>query len=295
MSRLTVLLLLVVASFPAAAATKVVASLYPLAMVASAVAKPDTEVKHLVPGGASPHDYQLTPGDLEVLAGADIIVWAGPVAEPYLAAALERPREGQVIVTLSKLPGVVLRDYRLDPGDAKKRGQDPHLWLSTRNAALLARALGARLGNTPAAEFFEAEMQRWRNRQAKRFAPLADRPLLVAHDAYGYLFDEIGLKNASAVVADPSVAPSPKRVAALAQLVRADGIQCMVGEPGFEQAIAPRLFEGVAANRVVIDPLLPGITLARDSFTLALVHLADTLHGCLVTRPRAAAVARPTR
>ena len=179
MSRFAALVLLVCLSIPAVAGTRVVVSINPLAMVAMAVAKADTDVKAIVPAGASTHDYQLTPGDIEAINNADIVVWAGPEAEPYLAALLSGRTDPRVI-TLSKLPGVTLRDLRLDPADTKKYGRDPHLWLSTRNAALLARALGARLGNTLAAEHFDAEMQRYRNRQAKRFAPLAQMPLLVA-------------------------------------------------------------------------------------------------------------------
>lgn len=284
MTRLVALLLLAALSLPVEAGTRVVASIYPLAMVSMAVARPDTDVKLLVPTSASTHDYQLTARDAETIAGADIVVWAGPEAEPYLAALLKSPRDGQTVITLSKLPGVALRDLRLDPADTRKHGRDPHLWLSTRNAAVLARALGARLGNTLAAEHFDAEMQRYRSRQATRFAPVKDVPLLVAHDAYGYLLDEIGLVNVSAVVADPEVPASARRVAELAQRVGNEKIACMIGEPGFETGVALRLFENTRGNLVVIDPMLSGITLARDSYTLALTHLADTLYGCLVTR-----------
>lgn len=284
MTRLVALLLLAALSLPVEAGTRVVASIQPLAMVSMAVARPDTEVKLLVPTSASTHDYQLTARDAETIASADIVVWSGPEAEPYLAALLKSPRAGQTVITLSKLPGVVLRDLRLDPADTRKHGRDPHLWLSTRNAAVLARALGARLGNTLAAEHFDAEMQRYRSRQATRFAPVKDIPLLVAHDAYGYLLDEIGLVNVSAVVTDPEVPASARRVAELTQRVASEKIACMIGEPGFEQGVAVRLFENARGNLVVIDPMLSGITLARDSYTLALTHLADTLYGCLVTR-----------
>lgn len=274
---------------PAVAGTRVVASVYPLAMVAAAVAAPDTDIRHLVPADSSTHDYQLSPGDIEAVNGADIVVWAGPEAEPYLAALLAQPRAGRTVITLSALPGVVLRDHRLDPADTKKRGLDPHLWLSTRNAALLASTIAAQLGTAPLAQNFTNEMQRYRNRQAKRFAPVAQVPLLVSHDAYGYLLDEFGMGNVSAVSVDPGIAPSARRFTDLAQRVENEKIGCMIGEPGFDQGIAPRLFEstlagGGKANLVVVDPQLAGLTLSRDSYALSLIHLADTLYACLVTR-----------
>lgn len=287
MSRLPFLILLACLCglpVPALAGTKVVASIYPLAMIATAVATPDADVKLLIPTSATTHDYQLTPGDLKTLAEADVIVWTGPEAEPYLAGALSSVRAGQRVITLSKLPGVTWRDARLDPAGPATGGRDIHLWLSTRNAALLARAIGAQLGNTLAAEHFDAEMQRFRARQAKRFAPVAGIPLLTSHDAYGYLFEEIGLNRASAVVIDPAIPPPPRRVAELAERVARERIACMVGEPGFETKYGPLLFPGGHGNLVILDPQLVGTSINRSSFTLQLTHVAETLYGCLVTR-----------
>ncbi len=282
-------LLLALLAAPAEAGTRVVASIYPLAMIASAVAAPDTEIRHLVPGNASTHDFQLSPADLALVSSADIVVWAGPEAEPYLAAALAKPRDTQKVITLSTLPGVTLRSHRLDPGDTKDRGRDPHLWLSTRNATLLAQAIAAPLGTGPLAQNFSNEMQRYRNRQQKRFDPLKAMPLLVSHDAYGYLFDEFGLTNVAALSVEPDVPPSARRMTDLSTRVEKEKINCMVGEPGFTDGAAPRLFEatqaaGQRANLVVLDPELSGISLSRDSYALALIHLADTLHACLITR-----------
>lgn len=287
--HLWALLVLVPVSGAAVAGTKVVASVYPLAMVAAAVAAPDTEIRHLIPAGSSTHDYQLSPGDIEAINGADIVLWAGPEAEPYMTAALAQPRASQRVIAMSMLPGATLRNHRLDAGDTRNRGVDPHLWLSTRNATLLASAVALQLGTSPLAQNFANEMQRYRNRQEKRFAGLVKTPLLVSHDAYGYLLDEIGLTNVSAVSVEPGIAPSARRFTDLAQRVQGEKIGCMIGEPGFEKGIAPRLFEttraaGEKANLVVIDPQLSGITLSRDSYALSLIHLADTLYNCFVTR-----------
>jgi len=282
--RLTCVLLFLALAPLASANVRVVASIYPLAMIATTVARADTEVKLLVPTTATVHNYQLTPGDLKTLAEADIIVWSGAEAEPYLAGAMQNLRPSQRVVTLSRLPGVVWREHRLDPGSSTAFGRDPHLWMSTRNAALLARALGAQLGNPIAAEFFDAEMQRFRARQLKRFAPVAKVPLLAAHDAYGYLFDEIGLANASAVVIDPEVPVAPRRVAELQQRIEQERIACMIGEPGFDVRIGTLLFPSGHGNLVVIDPQLVGTSINRNSYTLAMTNLAETLYGCIVTR-----------
>lgn len=285
MLRFAVLIVCVLCAAPVFSGVLVVASVEPLAMVSMAVAKPDTEVKALLRAGADVHDYQLTPSNLAQISAADIVVWAGAAAEPYLAPVLRVPRAGQVVIDVSALPGAVLRDQRLDPADTKKRGMDPHLWLSTHNASLLAVALAAHLNNVPAADHFVAETERYRHRQEKRFAPVTSMPLLVAHDAYGYLFAELGLRNASAVLINPEMPASARRMAELAARVRSERITCMIGEPGFEQGAAARLFEGIKTNLVVIDPMLASMASGPDGYVLAMTLLADTLYGCLVTRP----------
>lgn len=273
-------------SLPSSAAVRVVASTTPLAMIASAATPGDTDLQVLMtPALASP-EFHLGERELKLLEEAELVVWTGPEAEPWLADALIEQREGRQLVTLSKLPGVVWRDYRLDAADAETEahGANAHLWLSTQNAALLARAVGARLGNAPAAEHFAAEMQRFRNRQQARFQPVAALGVIAADDAFGYLFAEIGVVNVAALTAAAGSTVPPGRVAALAERAHREDIACMVGPPGFEQGPAAQLLPGGHGHLVTLDPMLGGIPLARDSYTLALIQLADTLYGCIVTR-----------
>lgn len=284
MIRIACIVLLSMLSLPGVAATRVVASTHPLAMIASAAVLPDTDLQVLMTPALSSPEFRLSGRELKLLEEAELVVWTGPEAEPWLAGALAEPREGRQLVTLSKLPGVVRRDYRLDANDAGAHGANPHLWLSTQNAALLARAVGARLGNTLAAEHFANEMQRFRNRQLARFQPVATLGLLAADDVFGYLFAEIGVVNVAALSAAASVAPEPRRVAELAERARREDIACVVGPPGFEQGPAAQLLPAGHGHLVTLDPMLVGIPPARDSYTLALIQLADTLFGCIVTR-----------
>lgn len=270
---------------PAVAKTTVLASIQPLGMILAAVASPDTELKVLIPGTSSTHDYQLRPSDAEAIAAADVVVWAGPESEPYLAPLLASPREGQQVIALSKLPGVVWREQRLDPAEKKSHGPDPHLWMSTRNAALLAASVAPLLGTEKLAEQFAGELQRYRERQSLRFNRLSAATIYVAHDAYGYLFDEIGITNMSALLITPGVPASARRVTEMAQRAQKQGVRCMIGEPGFDQdGVSSRLFEGGRGRLVVIDPMFAGLAASRDSYILALIHYADTIYGCMVTR-----------
>src|SRR5262245_63529827 len=67
----------------------VVASFYPLAWVAERVAAPGTRVVDLTPAGTEPHDLELTPGDLETLQDADLVLYLGHGFQPAVEKAVE--------------------------------------------------------------------------------------------------------------------------------------------------------------------------------------------------------------
>jgi zinc transport system substrate-binding protein len=284
-ARVLLALLVLLPALASAAERTLLASVHPLALIASAVAGADTKVKVLLPPGTSLHDYQLRPADMEAVAAADVVVWMGADAEPYLAALLREPKEGRVVIDMSALPGINRREYRLERTDERGHGLDPHLWLSTRNATQLGIRIAEALGDTTAARHFVDELQRHRNRQSLRFAPLAQAPLFASSDAFGFFVEELGLQHVSALAPNAETPATPRRLTQLAERAAKEPVRCLVAEPGFEQGTAQRVFsEGGRGRVVVIDPEMLGIPLSRDAYLLTLLQHSDTLYGCMVTR-----------
>ncbi|WP_166261133.1 zinc ABC transporter substrate-binding protein [Marinobacter salicampi] len=62
----------------------IVTSLKPIELLARAIAPEDTRVTTLVPGGGSPHTYQMRPSERKALEQADVIFWVGPEMETFL-------------------------------------------------------------------------------------------------------------------------------------------------------------------------------------------------------------------
>ena len=55
----------------------VVASFYPLAFVAERVGGDRVTVTNLTPPGVEPHEYEVTPDDLEAVGTADVVLTVG--------------------------------------------------------------------------------------------------------------------------------------------------------------------------------------------------------------------------
>ena len=71
-------------SFSAAASASIVTSVKPLGFIASSIADGVTDTEVLVPAGASPHDYNLKPSDVQKLKKAEILLWIGEDVDAFL-------------------------------------------------------------------------------------------------------------------------------------------------------------------------------------------------------------------
>ncbi|MBK6962088.1 MAG: zinc ABC transporter substrate-binding protein [Gammaproteobacteria bacterium] len=114
-----------------------------MTLIARDVAGDLAEVRQLLPDGASPHEYALRVSDRRLLGAADVVLWVGPVLEPYLNNAVAGMVPGRVL-TAADLPGIVWPESSSDKTGVEQ-GRDEHLWLDPRNARIIARALAQAL------------------------------------------------------------------------------------------------------------------------------------------------------
>ncbi|MGR6645916.1 zinc ABC transporter substrate-binding protein ZnuA [Avibacterium paragallinarum] len=93
-------------SFSTLASASVVSSIKPLGFIASSIADGVTDTQVLVPAGASPHDYNLKPSDVQKLKSADLVLWVGEDADAFLASSLQKNVDASKVVTIAKLAGI---------------------------------------------------------------------------------------------------------------------------------------------------------------------------------------------
>lgn len=271
-----------------ARAVEVLASVRPLALIAAAVAGPDARVAQLLPAGASSHHYQLRPADRLALARADLVLWVGPANEPFLAGVLaQQPR----LLTVQRLPGIKLRLKRRPDGDgAYAATADAHVWLDPDNAAATARALAEALAaRDPAhavayrrnAGAFATRLAAFASREAQRFQRLRSRGYLAYHDAYQYLEPALGLNFRGSLLSGDEDRPGARHFLLMSQRIRKEGLYCLVGEPGFDLALARHVFNGLPANLVTVDELFAKAPLDGTGFEAGLSRLSADIYRCL--------------
>lgn len=143
-------------------------------------------------------------------------------------------------------------DHTADDGHGHGSASvDPHVWFDAAIMADLADAFGQALGDLEpahadahvAAAAGVAETLRALGAEAAARLSACERTVaVVSHEAFGYLLHPHGLRQAGVSPAGGEVEASPRRVAALADLVASEGLPAVLADPH----VASRAAEAVA-------------------------------------------------
>lgn len=302
-------LLLATNQVSAAEAPRVVATINPLHSLTAAVMEGVGTPSLLLSGAASPHSYSLRPSEAAALQNADLIVWIGPALERFLEESLGALAPGARQVEVQELPGLLLREPR-EGGDWESHDHehekhaetehghgahdhgaiDPHVWLDPGNAERLVLGVADALSQIDPghaalyqanADKTVARLEGLETDLKGRLAPVADKPFIVFHDAYGYFEQAFGLNAVGSVTVSPEQAPSARRVAELQDKIEGLGAVCLFREPQFAPRLVDTLAEETGARVGVLDPLGAELTPGPDAYPRLLENLADSLVLCL--------------
>jgi zinc transport system substrate-binding protein len=242
---------------------RVVASFYPLAFAAEAVAGTDAMVTNLTPAGAEPHDIELTSGQVVDVSEADVLVYAGRGFQPAVESLAPDIRGG----ALDVLEGQSLRATTTTADESSARGEgelDPHVWLDPTRMATIVEAIANRLASTDPDDAgsyrrngraLTADLRALDRSFARGLARCESRDVVTSHEAFGYLAGRYGLAQVGIAGLDPESEPSPQRVADVTEFARAHDVTTIF----FERLASPRVAEAIAAEAgletAVLDPL----------------------------------------
>lgn len=214
----------------------VVASFYPLAWAVEEVAGPSfDEVVNLTPPGVEPHDLELSPGDIEAIHDAELVVYLGGGFQPALEDAIES-RTGRSL-------------------DLLREEGDPHIWLDPIRFAQAVERIARGVGGVGSAY---DEIRRLRRLDVEFRRGLSDcdrRVLVTTHAAFGVLAARYGLTQLSLAGRSPESEPGPRELADLVQQVRASGATTVFAEPLVSDRLARTVARETGATVAILDPI----------------------------------------
>jgi ABC-type Zn uptake system ZnuABC Zn-binding protein ZnuA len=214
----------------------------------------------MLPVGADPHSYQVTPQDLRMLTDADILFINGLGLEEAMALALEEFAAKTVAVntgfTTIEFGGE--DEHADEEDDHAHKGADPHTWFSVHAVEIWTHNIAHVLSDLdPAnADAYETAADAYTEELETLHAelealvmqiPVEQRKLVTDHDALGYLAAEYGFEITGSVIPSFSTLaePSAQQLAALQNQIREQGVQAIfVGttiNPNLEAQLAQDL------------------------------------------------------
>jgi zinc transport system substrate-binding protein len=213
----------------------VVAAFYPLAWAAAGVAPGAVRVVNLTPPGAEPHDVELSPGDVETVHDAQLVVYLGGGFQPALEDAVEG-RGGRSLDLL---------------GDDER---DPHIWLDPVRFARAVGDIANELDGSDASARL-ADLERL-DAEYRRGLEDCERDVIVTtHAAFGLLARRYGLTELSLAGRSPESEPGPRELEELIEDVRASGATTVFAEPLVSDEVAETVAREAGATVATLDPV----------------------------------------
>ena len=244
-----------------ASGIKIVASFYPMYIMAKNVAKdvPGVSVQNLTPPlTGCLHDYTVTTNDMKKLADAQVFVANGAGMESFLDKIVAQHPNLKIIQLSEGIPLIK------GPGN---EGDNPHIWVSISNAILQVKNLGKameqydpihnKIYEKNTADY-TAKLEALRQKMHSELAPYKGMSIITFHEAFPYFAKEFDLRISAVVEREPGSEPSAKELADTIELVKKSNTQALFSEPQYPDSAARTIAKETSAKVYVLDPAVTG-------------------------------------
>jgi len=250
----------------------------PLRSLVQAITGDDFAVEVLVPPSASPETFEPTPRQYGTLTRSPLIFGTGLI--DFERQLLERLEHPECIVNLSEGIDLIAGSCshaHAGHDDAEEaehaggtehtehaehaHGVDPHIWTSPRELQrMAANAYRAIHAQWPDSMRYTANYEALCRRiaevdslVARRLSGVQRRWFLIYHPALTYYARAYGLRQVA--VEEDGKEPSARRLAALIDSARRDGVRTVFYQAQFPASSVEVIAEDIAGRAVRIDPL----------------------------------------
>jgi zinc transport system substrate-binding protein len=265
------------------------ATIFPAADIARRIAGPGIPVIQVLPAGASPHTFDLTPGQVRELQKARMIFKIGGV-DDWIDGVAESLRRVTIVDLRKNVPLMPSHEDGHEHGAGARHEPDfdPHYWLSAENAIVMARNIADALRTVEPsrADLFEAnyrelalELSRLHAEIKTELSALKNNKMIVFHDGWRYFAAAYGLEIVAVFQASPGREPAPRDLQKIYAVARKYAVRAIFSEPQLPQESLEPLVHDLGLNMVVLDPL--GGAVPGDSYAGLLRRNARAIRDAL--------------
>lgn len=239
----------------------IVTSFYPIYISTINITRdvPNVKVYNLTkPQTGCLHDYQLSPDDVKILAGAQIFVINGAGMESFMDKVIKQQPDLQIIEASKDIPLIK------GPGETE---DNPHVWVSVAGAIAQVKNIGQQLAildpqhasqyqhNTAV---YTAKLEELRQQMHQELDGAKNRKVVTFHEAFPYFAREFNLQIAAVVEREPGSEPSAAELAETIELIKETKIKTIFTEPQYSSRAAQAIARETGAKVFTLDPGVTG-------------------------------------
>lgn len=273
------------ASKPVGKDLKVLCSVFPAYLFTKTVAAgSNLHVDLMLPANLGcPHDYALTPQDMQKIAAADLLVVNGQGLEEFLGEPVKKANSRIRLIDASAGIKDLIQmkdedehqekegkdaDHR-EEGRRHHSGTNPHLFASPLMAARMAANIAAELTKADPenaalyarnAKGFAGRMEKLAGEYTQAAKALASRKIVTEHAVFDYLAKDCGLEVVAVVEEAPGQAPSAAETLDIIRKIKDGGAAALFIEPQYPARIGQTIAREARLPVAVLDPVASGPT-----------------------------------
>ena len=247
---------------------KIATTIFPVYDIARNVVGDKIQVIQVVPPGASPHTFEVSPKTATELQGVKAIFKIGNGLDDWIDGVAQSGAPDAPIFILSQ--GIDLR--RFSDGSV-----DPHYWLALNNAQTIAKNIFQDILEIDPAnkDYYQNNLDAYLIKldvaDKKISATLADvsqKNIAVFHDAWYYFAQRYGLNVVTAFEPFPGKEPTPQYLSQFINDIKKYNLKVVFIEPQFSAQSLEQIAKDQGVNLVLINPADGGSSGNDDLITL---------------------------
>ena len=234
---------------------KVVVSFNGMREFTAAVGGDKVDIITVIPDGTEPHDFELKPEDMKRIAKANVFVYNGLGMEPWAEQAIESVHNDKFIVVRASdgVSVITTEEEDSEPsyqeptatpmhgsgGGHGQGGNDPHTWLSLKNAVIEVTNIKNALvkADPDNAAYYEknyteyiGKLNALQDEYEQKFSTVPNKDFITGHAAFAYMCRDFGLRQQSVEDVFAEGEPNAAQLAKLVEYVKHNYIRVIFAE-----------------------------------------------------------------
>ncbi|QQS39475.1 zinc ABC transporter substrate-binding protein [Candidatus Woesebacteria bacterium] len=267
---------------------KVAATIFPIYDIARNIAGDYIDIVVILPSGASPHTFDLTPKQAKELSKSRAVFAVGQGLDGWVSNLADNETK---IITLDK--NITLREFdeteheaghedeheeEFDNHDSEEGGHhhegvDPHYWLSVRNATMIAEQIKTELSllypqhTSHFQENYDLYSEKLHDLDREiesSLSQVSSRNIATFHNAWGYYANDYNLNIVATFEEFPGEEPTIQYLTEFQEKVEHNAITAIFSEPQFSTKMLDAIANDLNVKISTLDPI--GGVEKRDTY-----------------------------